>query len=147
MVIDIKRAYFYAPALKDIYVRLPPEDPRSSDPNLCGKLQKSLYGTRDAGANWHAAYSAFLQRVGFQQGSANPCHFTDALRGIKGLVHGDDFLFTGSKAQLSTLRKQFEAEYDCKVEVAGFGKGVERSARFLNRVISFTEFGITFEVD
>merc|ERR1712026_243822 len=48
MVIDIKRAYFYAPALKEIYVRLPPEDPRSSDPNICGKLLKSLYGTRDA---------------------------------------------------------------------------------------------------
>ena len=61
MVIDIKRAYFYAPAQKDIFVRLPPEDPRAKDPNVCGRLLKSLYGTRDAGANWHLAYSAFLK--------------------------------------------------------------------------------------
>merc|ERR1712155_160860 len=33
MIIDIKRAYFYAPARQDIYVRLPPEDPRAKDPN------------------------------------------------------------------------------------------------------------------
>ena len=60
VVIDIKRAYFYAPAQKEIYVRLPPEDPQSNNPEVCGRLKKSLYGTRDAGANWHLAYSNFL---------------------------------------------------------------------------------------
>ena len=42
MVIDIKRAYFYAKSHRDIYVRLPPEDPRAGDPSVCGKLKKSL---------------------------------------------------------------------------------------------------------
>ena len=51
IVIDIKRAYFYAPAQKKIYVKLPPEDPQSNNPDVCGRLCKSLYGTRDAGAN------------------------------------------------------------------------------------------------
>ena len=71
MIIDIKRAYFYAPAQQAIYVKLLPEDPKSQDPNLCGRLCKSLYGARDAGANWHAAYTQFLQRVGYVQGTAN----------------------------------------------------------------------------
>ena len=60
MVIDIKRAYFYAPSQRDIYVKLPPEDPMAADPTICGKLQQSLHGTRDAGANWQAAYTAFF---------------------------------------------------------------------------------------
>ena len=64
MIIDIKRAYFNAPALQPIYVKLPPEDPRASDPNACGRLLKSLYGTRDAGANWHEAYTRFLVMFG-----------------------------------------------------------------------------------
>merc|ERR1711978_132713 len=51
MIIDIRRAYFYAEAQRPIYVRLPPEDPRHADTSVCGKLLKSLYGTRDAGAN------------------------------------------------------------------------------------------------
>ena len=69
MIIDISRAYFYAPAQKDMYIKLPPEDPRAGEEGICGKLKMSLYGTRDAGANWHLAYSSFLRRIGMAQGA------------------------------------------------------------------------------
>ena len=130
MVIDIKRAYFYAPSQQPIYVRLPPEDPKSNDPMVCGRLCKSLYGTRDAGANWHLAYSSFLQRIGYDQGVANPCHFNNRQEGVKGLVHGDDFLFSGSPSALLKLKKAFVNEYDCKVEMVGNEPGFQKSARF-----------------
>ena len=45
------------------------------------------------------------------------------------------------------LRRQFEGRYDCKVEVAGFGKDVGRSVRFLNRVITYVDGGIEWEAD
>ena len=77
----------------------------------------------------------------------NPCHFFNESRTLKGIVHGDDFLFTGTPTELGELRKAFEDRYECKVEVIGFGKGVSRSARFLNRVITYTEGGIEFEAD
>ena len=147
MIVDIKRAYFNAPAQKDVYIRLPPEDPRSGEEGLCGKLAKSLYGTRDAGANWHLAYSSFLCRLGMSQGAANPCHFMDAKRDIRGIVHGDDFLFTGTAEQLSWLRRQFEGEYECKIETIGYGPHIANSARFLNRVVTFGPNGIEFEPD
>merc|ERR1711884_669359 len=88
LIVDIKRAYFYAKAQKDVYIKLPPEDPRAGDPNACGKLLKSLYGTRDAGANWHREYTGFLQGIGMKQGVTNPCHFTLLDRCLRGLVHG-----------------------------------------------------------
>ena len=47
--IDISRAYFQADALRDVYVQLPDED---AEPGMCGKLVKSMYGTRDAAQNW-----------------------------------------------------------------------------------------------
>ena len=108
---------------------------------------KSLYGTRDAGANWHLAYSSFLRRIGMTQGAANPCHFREAGRDLRGLVHGDDFLFTGTLDNLNWLRKQFEGEYACKVDIIGYGPGLARSARFLNRVVTYTDQGIEFEAD
>ena len=49
MFLDISRAYFHSPATRDIYVKLPPE--RHVE-GFCAKLLKSLYGTRDAGANF-----------------------------------------------------------------------------------------------
>ena len=49
--IDIKRAYFHADARRAVYVRLPPE---MAVQGKCGRLLKSLYGTRDAPARRHS---------------------------------------------------------------------------------------------
>ena len=43
--IDVRRAYFHADAIRDIYIELPPE---FAEEGMCGKLMKSMYGTRDA---------------------------------------------------------------------------------------------------
>ena len=46
--IDVRRAYFYAPAKRKVYVELPEED---ATPGMCGLLLVSLYGTRGAAQN------------------------------------------------------------------------------------------------
>ena len=46
--IDISRAFFQADAIRDVYVDLPAAD---SEVGMCGKLKKSMYGTRDAAQN------------------------------------------------------------------------------------------------
>ena len=51
--IDVRRAYFHADAIRDVYIKLPPED---DEPGMCGKLTKSMYGTRDAAQNWEYEY-------------------------------------------------------------------------------------------
>ena len=48
LFIDIKRACFHAKAVRDVYVHLPDQD---FQPGMCGKLEKSMYGTRDAAQN------------------------------------------------------------------------------------------------
>eukprot|EP00972_Heterocapsa_arctica_P006787 992463-Heterocapsa_arctica.AAC.1 len=52
MVIDIRRAYFNAPARRPVCVDIPPEDWEEGDENRCAKLRSSLYGTRDAARHW-----------------------------------------------------------------------------------------------
>ncbi len=71
--IDVRRAYFHAPALKDVYVELPKED---WAPGKCGKLNKSMYGTRDAAQNWEEEYTSVLVGIGFRRGKASPCVFS-----------------------------------------------------------------------
>ena len=61
--IDISRAYFQADAIREVYVQLPDED---WEEGMCGKLLKSMYGTRDAAQNWGMAYCDFMQSIGFQ---------------------------------------------------------------------------------
>ena len=51
---DVSRAFFEAKATRDICVELPAEclSDRERSLGLVGHLKQSLYGTRDAAANW-----------------------------------------------------------------------------------------------
>ena len=51
MIQNISKAYFFAPATRDISIERPPEEPEEAEPGMVGKLEKSLYGTRDAALN------------------------------------------------------------------------------------------------
>ena len=37
-IADVSRAHFHADAVRDLYVRLPDEDPKAKQPGVCGKL-------------------------------------------------------------------------------------------------------------
>ena len=51
LVLDVRRAHFYAKAFRRIFVEMPKEDPRWEQCGGVAELLKSLYGTRDAAAN------------------------------------------------------------------------------------------------
>jgi len=67
--IDSKRAYFYAPAKRNAYIKFPMED---FEEGMCGERRKSMYGTRDASLNWEGEYVRFIGSVGFKRGVASP---------------------------------------------------------------------------
>lgn len=48
MHVGVTRAYYYAEASRNIYVKLPIEDHEDGEDQLCGTLRKPMYGTRDA---------------------------------------------------------------------------------------------------
>ena len=71
--IDVRRAYYHADAVREVYIALPQGD---EEEGMCGKLVKSLQGTRDAAQNWEAAYSEVLLAQGVIQGKSTPCLFS-----------------------------------------------------------------------
>ena len=144
---DVSRAHFYADAVRDVFIRLPREDPRSSMPGACGKLGKTMYGTLDAGAQWSLHYTRILLAAGFQQGTASPCHFFHPTRMIWLIVHGDDF-FTVSKADgLEYVRTTLEKEYEMKWETAGPAPDDAKQLRVLGRILTFHPWGVSLEGD
>merc|ERR1712127_627023 len=50
MVLDVKRAFLHGIATRLIYVQLPDEE--SENGKYVGRLNKTLYGTRDAPVAW-----------------------------------------------------------------------------------------------
>ena len=67
MLSDVKRAYFHAPAERELYAELPPED-KDYGVGKVGRLNLSLYGTRDATANWQRCVADHLRSIGFTHG-------------------------------------------------------------------------------
>jgi hypothetical protein len=132
--IDIRRAFFHADAIRDVYVELPEED---NEEGMCGKLLKSMYGTRDAVQNWEEAYSTFMTNVGFRRGKASPCMFYHKDRNLRVVLHGDGFTIVGLEKDLNWFQERIKERFEVKVR-GRIGKGEDLKAiRILNRIVSW----------
>ena len=92
--IDIKRAYLQAPTSRALYVQLPDED---AEPGKCAKMNKAMYGTRDAAQNWEWTYRSAHEEWGFKVGKSSPCVMYHPTRNVRLVVHGDDSLHWGMR--------------------------------------------------
>ena len=94
--IDFSNAFVQAPLNKDVYVALPAmfNDTSGIDTNaLCLKLEKSLYGMREAPKLWGDWLAKALERAGFTPSQEDPgIHYG---RGMAIAVYVDDVLFFG----------------------------------------------------
>ena len=59
---DVSRAHFYADAVRDVYVRLPDEDPKAKQPGVCGKLRKTVCSSLDAACSGFGGGRIFPRR-------------------------------------------------------------------------------------
>ena len=84
-----------------------------------GLLKQSLYGTRDAAANFQAEIKKHMIKLGFQVGVYNPSTFYHVQRKIRTLVHGDDFISVASRSQLDWLKKGLEERFEISTKVVG----------------------------
>jgi len=143
--IDIKRAYFYAPAKRNVYIKLPYEDRAEG---MCGKLNYSMYGTRDASLNWECEYIRFMESIGFVRGLSSPCLFYHPGKDIRAVVYGDDFTLLGSEEYLNWFKAEIKKVYaiDFKARL-GPADGDQKSVRLLNRIVEWTTEGINIEGD
>ena len=55
-----------------VYINIPGQP---APPGMAARLVKSLYGTKQAGHNWHATIVPLLKKWGFNQSPADPCCF------------------------------------------------------------------------
>ena len=149
MAHDVSRAYFYAPGKpgQHIYVQLPPEDKGPGEEDMCGRLNFSMYGTRSAATNWQAHYTKVLVQNGFVVGIANNCTFYNEQKQIYCMVHGDDFISTGSDESLKWMEQMLSKDFKIKTNKIGPEKTDEKELKVLNRILRYTESGIEMEAD
>ena len=136
---DERRAYFDAPSRRRVFVELPPEDYQAGDAHMCGLLQYSLYGTRDAAQNWEEEIASTLSDLKLTRRIAYPC--------VWPTVHGDDITIGGERSAVERLIKMKSRKCEIKKQVTGEDADLEKIGRIVNRVIKWGRDGITIEAD
>ena len=119
MVNIASRVFFHAKATRDVHVQFPDEDKADGEEGLCGKLNYSMSGTRDAAQNWQQEFAQQLINNGFTVGAASPCVFDHETRGIRTLVHGDDYVSVGMPCQLKWMEERLMKKYQIKTQLLG----------------------------
>ena len=139
-VFDISRAHFMAPATRELYVEIPDEDRGPGEENLIGRLNRSMYGFRDASHNWMEDWQELLQEEGYKIGVANPALFWNQALSSRGAVHGDDFYVLGTVSAVDRMAAALKSRYSVRESHRlGFGEGCTQHATILNRVVSLGE--------
>ena len=138
--IDVKKARLCSDVVRELYVEPPPE--ANEPPDIVWRLQRAMYGTRDAAAAWEREWTKTLNSVGFKSGVSNPallhCETLDASM----VVHGDDFITLGDNEALSEVERAMSDHYTIKVRaILGAGRDDAKEVRILNRYVSWKSDG------
>ena len=144
--IDVRKAYFNGRPSRRLFVRLPAEMGLPKD--TVARLDRCMYGTRDAGAIWETCYTEALLRMGFTQGAASPCCFYHKAWRVQVVVPGDDFTALGTQAGLDLYEQHMKASFEVKIKGRiSDGPGDCQYMRVLNRIIRYTKSGLLYEPD
>ena len=148
LIVDVRRAYFYARATRRVFIQLPEEDWEPGDEGRCGLLLQSLYGTRDAALNWERELEDFLaQELGLVKGKASTCLYACKHRGMSVAVHGDDCTFQARRRDAEEVLRRFQARYEIKSQMIGEDEDLSKEGAVLNRTLIWTRKGIEIEAD
>ena len=104
---DVEQAFVQSKLDEDVFLRLP-----RGCGHLSGKvvrLNKSLYGLKQASRSWHAHLTTCLNTLGFQQCLADACVFRLVEEGriaIIAVVHVDDIFAVGLKSRCDVFRDE-----------------------------------------
>ena len=106
MLADVKTAFLCGDARKSLYVELPPDDPLSASGRYVGKLERAMYGTRDAPMIGQDHLRETQRGMKFKESVTHPVVSQDETGDILLCVYVDDLLCTGVRDDLMWLKKQ-----------------------------------------
>ena len=119
-----------------------------STTGTCGRLNKAMYGCRDAAACWEIEITDFFTSNGFTPGLGSPVLFVNQTRDIKVSIHGDDITSLGFEEQLEWLHARLLERYELKFGgMLGPDETDVQNVMLLNRLIHYGRDATTIEAD
>ena len=139
--LDVNNAFLNGDLHEEVYMQLP-QGFHSKGVNLVCKLNKSLYGLKQASRQWYSKFSSTILKYGFKQSKSDYSLFTKKYDQIfiALLVYVDDILIASNNIQAvedlkSSLNHDFKLKdlgtlkYFLGLEVARSEKGISLCQR------------------
>ena len=140
--LDVNNAFLHGDLNEEVYMLLPLGFPSKGETNLVCKLQKSLYGLKQASRQWFAKFSSTFIKQGFLQSKSDYSLFTrtQGTTFIALLVYVDDILIASNNVTaVHSFKDSLHAEFKLKdlgnlkyflgLEVATSAKGISLCQR------------------
>ena len=100
MTMDVTTAFLYGVMRRRVFIELPRRGPWSADGTRFGKLERALYGTRDAPQIWQQEVSQLTDETCVQRSVFQPSVLIQKTRSLGVVIHVDDFLCYGPRDEL-----------------------------------------------
>lgn len=88
--LDVTTAYLNGTLQEEIYMEQPEMFPEKGKENCVCKLNKTIYGLKQAGREWNNCFDNFLQQTDLTRSKADPCIYYNLEEGILLGVYVDD---------------------------------------------------------
>jgi hypothetical protein len=117
--LDINTAYLYCDVDTEIYMKQPPGCKIKSHENKFCRLQKSVYGLKQAGRIWNSVFHKFLLSCGYKRLISDECVYRLNLNNGKAsflLLYVDDLIVaSNSNSVMQQLKNKIQSKFKIKL--------------------------------
>ena len=146
MLAEVKTVFLYGDARRSLYVEVPLEDPSSASGRYVGKLERAMYGTRDAPMIWQDHLRETPLDMKFKESVTHPGVFQHETRDTLLCVHVDDLLSTSVRCDLVAEETTVE-KYELKALLMGEDDDKVKKAVYLGRTLELGENDLSVRPD
>ena len=114
---DVDTAFLVPNVEEEIYMEQPQGFIDAEHPDYVLKVEKSLYGLKQASKAWYDELKNFIVSIGFTQSAVDPCLFinkkNDAVHGYI-IIYVDYLILCCDETTLSETKNQFKQKFPMK---------------------------------